>query len=73
MVSKEYRENSVKINYIYIYIYIKLVTTNIYHIIWVYIIGVVTTNNSLYIVDSTIESSNISISFKIILEGFESI
>ena len=71
MVSKEYRENSVKINYIYIYI--KLVTTNIYHIIWVYIIGVVTTNNSLYIVDSTIESSNISISFKIILEGFESI
>jgi len=36
LVSKEYKGNSVEISeYIYIYIY-NLVTTNIYHIFWVY-------------------------------------
>jgi hypothetical protein len=39
-VSKEYKGNSAEISeyiYIYIYIYIyNLVTTNIYHIFWVY-------------------------------------
>jgi hypothetical protein len=39
LVSKEYKGNSAEISNIYIYIYIyiyKLVTTNTYHIFWIY-------------------------------------